>query len=130
MDLGLYIYAGAATAYGFFAALLLFSWRASTQGKLLTIVSLISAVWAILAAMMAVNGVAVVDAYKTFEILRYIVWYAFLLKLFDAALEVGEGYRRFVRWALPVSTGVSLLILLDALTGVSGQPLLAVVGMP
>ena len=128
MNLGLYSYLGAAIAYGFFAIMLLFSWRASLQGKLLTIVIFVSAAWAALAASVAVEGIEQVEAYKTFEVLRYVAWYVFLLKLFDAAMAVGEGYRKFVRWALPVSVGLGGLILLDELTGLSGQPLLALIG--
>jgi len=128
MNLGLYGYIGAAIAYGFFAIMLLFSWRASVQGRLLTIVALISAVWASLAAAMAVEGVDQVDAYRVFETLRYMAWYVFLLKLFTTAMAVGEGYRQFVRWALPVSVGFGCLVLLDELTGLSGQPLLALIG--
>jgi putative PEP-CTERM system histidine kinase len=129
MNNGLYAYLGAAIAYGLFAIMLLFSWRASLQGKLLTAVTLISAIWSILAAAMAVEGnFAQIEAYKTFEILRYIAWFVFLLKLFDAVMMVREGYRKFVRWVLPFSVGLGCLILLDELTGLSGQPLLALIG--
>ena len=89
MNFGLFSYLGAAAAYGFFAILLLFSWRASAQGKLLTIVAFTGAVWAGLAAAMAVEGADQVEAYKAFEVLRYPAWYLFLLKLFDAAREFG-----------------------------------------
>jgi putative PEP-CTERM system histidine kinase len=128
MNFGLYSYLAAAAAWGFFAILLLFSWRASLQGKLLTLVSVISVVWAAVAANLAVTGVDLIEVYKVFEILRYIAWYVFLLKLFDAARMASEGYRRFVRWVLPVSVGFGCLILLDELTGLSGQPLLALIG--
>jgi putative PEP-CTERM system histidine kinase len=43
-------------------------------------------------------------------------------------MTVREGYRTFVHWALPVSVGFGCLILLDELTGLSGQPLLALIG--
>ena len=128
MSFGFYSYLGAALAYGFFAVMLLFSWRASRHGKLLTIVSFISAAWALAAAANAVEGIQQIQAYKTFEVLRYVAWYVFLLKLFDAAMAVGRGYRKFVRWALPVSVGFGGLTLLDELTGLSGQPLLALIG--
>lgn len=128
MNLGLYSYLGATLVYGFFAIMLLFSWRASLQGKLLTIVTFISAAWAALSAAMAVEGTVQIEAYKTFEILRYVAWYVFLMKLFDAAMAFGEGYRKFVNWALPISVGFGCLILLDELTGLSGQPLLALIG--
>jgi len=128
MNWGLYSYLGAATAYGFFTILLLFSWRASLQGKLLTLVTLVSAVWAALAAAVAVNGISQVEAYKVLDTVRYIVWYVFLLKLFDAAISVSSGYRKFVHRALPVSVAFAGLVLLDDLTVLSGNPLLALIG--
>jgi putative PEP-CTERM system histidine kinase len=128
MNFGLYSYLAAALAYGFFGILLVFSWRASLQGKLLAVVIFISAAWAALAASLAVAGTSQIEAYKTLEILRYIAWYAFLLKLFDLARAPEKGYRRFVRWALPVSVGFACLILLDELTGVSNQPVLTLIG--
>ena len=129
MNTGLYAYLGAAIAYGSFAIMLRFSWRASVQGKLLTVVMFISAIWALVAAAMALeSGVAQVETYKILEILRYIAWFIFLLKLFDAAMPVREGYRKFVRWVLPFSVGFACLILLDELSGVSGQPVLALIG--
>ncbi len=60
MNFGLYSYLGAAIAYGFFAVMLLFSWRGSLQGKLLTAMVVISAIWAGLAARIATD-----DGYET-----------------------------------------------------------------
>jgi putative PEP-CTERM system histidine kinase len=129
MNTGLYAYLGAAIAYGSFATMLLFSWRASLQGKLLTVVMFISAIWSVVAAAMAAeSGFAQVETYKILEILRYVAWFIFLLKLFDAATPVREGRRKFVRWVLPFTVGFACLILLDELSGVSGQPLLALIG--
>lgn len=129
MNTGLYAYLGAAIAYGSFATMLLFSWRASLQGKLLTVVMFISAIWSVVAAAMAAeSGFAQVETYKILEILRYVAWFIFLLKLFDTAMPVREGRREFARWVLPFSVGFACLILLDELSGVSGQPLLALIG--
>ena len=128
MNLGFYSYLSATIAYGFFAVLLLFSWRASLQGKLLVVVTFISAVWAALAASIATEGTDLVEAYKAFEILRYIAWYVFLLKLFDTTMALGEGYRKFVSWSLPLSVGFASLILVDELIGLSGQPVLGLIG--
>ena len=122
MNLGLYSYLSAAIAYGFFAVLLLPSWRASLQGKLLFMAVFISAVWAALAASVSTEGTGQIEAYRAFEIVRYIAWYVFLLKLFDSAMTIGEGYRKFVRWALPLSVGFASLVLLDGLFGFSNQP--------
>ncbi|MGD8854489.1 MAG: PEP-CTERM system histidine kinase PrsK, partial [Gammaproteobacteria bacterium] len=49
--------------------------------------------------------------YQAFEVLRYVGWYAFLLKLLEPAAVQGSGYRRFIRWALPVSVGFAGLVL-------------------
>ena len=86
MNLGLSAYLGAAIAYGFFAILLLFSWRGSLQGKLLTVAVVISAIWAGLAANIAADGASDAGTYQVFEILRYIAWYVFLLMLLNPAM--------------------------------------------
>ena len=128
MNLGLYSYAAAMTAYGIFAIMLLFSWRASLQGKLLTIVAFVNTVWAGLAASIAVDVTAQIEIYKAFEVLRYIAWYVFLLKLFERAGARSEGYRKFVSTALPVSVGFGGLVLLDSMTGISGSTVLNLIG--
>ena len=128
MNLGLYTYLGAAIAYGFFALLLLFSWRGSLQGKLLTGTVVISAVWAGLAANIADDGTYLPGAYQAFEVLRYIAWYVFLLKLFDPAAVRGSGYRKFVRQALPLSVGLACLLLANELFALSDQPALGITG--
>ena len=70
MNLGLYSYLGAAIAYGFFALLLLFSWRCSLQGKLLTLTAVSSAVWAILAARIASNATDLGGAYVALSLIH------------------------------------------------------------
>jgi len=126
MNLGLYSYLGAAIAYGFFALLLLFSWRSSLQGKLLTGTVVISAIWAGLAVKHADYGAYQSGAYQVFEVLRYIAWYVFLFKLFDPAVARGGGYQKFVRWALPLSLGFACLLLVNEF--VSDQVVLAITG--
>ncbi len=112
MDLGFYSYVGAAIAYGFFALLLLFGWRRSSlQGRLLTGTIILSAIWAGLAAKVAQNAVIYIEVYQIFEILRYVAWYVFLLNLLSPAAKQGFGYRRFLRWSLPLSTGFAFLLL-------------------
>jgi len=128
MNLGLYSYLSATIAYGFFAVLLLSSWRASLQGKLLFMAAFISAVWAALAASIATEGTGQIEAYKAFEIVRYIAWYVFLLKLFDTAMALGEKQRKFISLALPSSVGFACLILADELIGLSGEPVLGLIG--
>ena len=111
MNVGYYSYLGAAAGFGFLSLLLLFSWRNSKQAKLLTGVAVISAVWAGLAALVA-TGRTISGVYQIFEILRYVAWYAFLLTLLDSAARQSESYRRFMRWALPLSVGFGGLLLL------------------
>ncbi len=111
MNLGLYSYLAAAVAYGFFTLLLLFSWRSSLPGKLLTIVIAISTLWAITAAGVASENSSLLPLHQALEIIRYMAWYVFLLKLFDTAVAQGHGYRQFVNWALPLSLIFAALII-------------------
>lgn len=135
MNLGFYSYLGAAIAYGFFAVLLLFSWRGSQLGKFLTTTVVISVIWAGLAAKIATDGAYQVGAYKAFEILRYIAWYVFLLKLFDPAVAKNSGYRKFVHWALPLSACFACLVLAGEyfvekeLHVIAGHVFLAIIGL-
>lgn len=137
MNLGLYSYLGAAIAYGFFTVLMLFSWRGSLQGKLLTIVIAVSAVWAAMAAKVTTQESNVVMTYQFFEVIRYMAWYVFLLKLFDAASNKGRGYSKFVRMAIPFSLGFAGLLLVGEVfvipevlsLGVTGHVLLALIGL-
>ncbi len=139
MNLGLYSYLGAGLAYGFFAVLLLFSWRESLQGKLIFIAMLVSACWAVIASQIALHKEPYLLSYQIFEILRYIAWYVFLFKLFDVALSGDashhaqkQGYRKFVRWALPLSVGFAALLLLNeflvATVALPGQFVFGIVG--
>ena len=128
MNFGLYSYLGAAIAYSLLALLLLFSYRGSLQGKLFNGAVVISAIWAGLAAILAADGVKQAGAYQAFEVLRYIAWYVFLFKLFDPAAVEGVGYRRFVRWALPLSVGFAGLLLINELFAVSDRLALGLTG--
>jgi len=128
MNFGLYSYLGAAIAYSLLALLLLFSYRGSLQGKLFNGAVVISAIWAGLAALFAADGVKQAGAYQAFEVLRYIAWYVFLFKLFDPAAVEGVGYRRFVRWALPLSVGFAGLLLINELFAVSDRLALGLTG--
>jgi len=90
MNIGLYGYLAAASAYGFFSFLLMFSWRQSLQAKLLVGVMLCSALWALASAKLVVGdgGQLSWAFYYVFETARYIVWYVFLLKLFAPQKEL------------------------------------------
>lgn len=137
MNLGFYSYLVAVIAYGFFTVLMLFSWKGSVQGKLLTIVIAVSTIWAALAAEIATRGVDHIAAYQVFEVLRYIAWYVFLLKLFDAAVNQGGSYKKFVARAIPLSVGFAGLILISEIfvlpgflvLGVAGHVVMALIGL-
>jgi putative PEP-CTERM system histidine kinase len=136
MNLGFYSYLGASLAYGFFAFLLFFSWRESLQGKLLFISMFINACWALTAVNISLHHESYLLAYQSFEIIRYLAWYVFLLKLFEVALsgvkQQSNSYKKFIRWALPVSAGLAALLLLnEVLAGIyslSGQYVLGITG--
>lgn len=119
MNLGFYSYLGASFAYGFFALLLLFSWRESLQGKLLFISMFISTCWALIAVQISLHHESFLLAYHSAEVIRYIAWYVFLLKLFDVALsdvkQPNISFQKFIRWALPISVGFALLLLFNEL---------------
>lgn len=119
MNLALYSYLAAALAYSFFCVLLLFSWRESLQARLIVIVMFVSACWALFAAQVTRHHESYLLLYQVFEILRYIAWYAFLLKLFDLVASgvrpshpsQKHSYQKFVDWVLPLSIGFALLLL-------------------
>ncbi|MDH5611243.1 MAG: PEP-CTERM system histidine kinase PrsK [Gammaproteobacteria bacterium] len=135
--MGLYSYLGAAIAYGFFTLLLFFSWRGSLQGKLLTIVITISTIWAVLAVEIAIENTDQVQIYQVFEVMRYMAWYIFLLKLFDVAVSHGSGYQRFIRWALPLSVCFAVLVMLSetyvepglSVLSITGHVIMALIGL-
>ena len=144
MDLGFYGYLAAAIAYGFFTVLLLFSWRESLQGKLLFIAVASSAIWSVLAVKISLHDESYLLLYQAFEIVRYIAWYVFLLKLFDVAssdVEQASSFQRFSRKALLISVGFASLFLINELlanvfslpgqfvVGIIGNVLLALVGL-
>lgn len=111
MDAGVYSYLSAALGFGFLTVLLLISWRSSVQGRLLTFAILSSAVWAALAATVAASGNTGTGAYQALEVLRSVAWFVFLLKLLEPAAGRNPAYRRFLRWALPLSVGFGVLLL-------------------
>ncbi len=144
MNLGFYGYLAAAIAYGFFSILLLFSWRESLQGKLLFITVVISTIWSVTAVKISLHDESYLLLYQVFEIVRYIAWYVFLLKLFDVASPDAErtsSFQRFSHKALFLSVGLASLFLINELLakvfslpgqfvlGITGNVLLALVGL-
>jgi len=150
MNVGFYSYFGAGLIYSFFAVLLLSSLRESLQGKLLFITIFVSACWAFLAAEISLHNESYLVFYQSFEVLRYIVWYIFLFKLFDVALSSSEpsecgkqqnSYKKFTQWALPLSVGFATLLLINEMLagifsvpgqfviGIAGSVVLALIGL-
>jgi putative PEP-CTERM system histidine kinase len=112
--IGYYSYLSAAVGFAFLTVLLLFSWRSSVQGKLLTLVSGTTAVWALVAANVSREDLFMQQdmLYQFLEVLRYLAWYVFLLKLLAPAASSHGGYRGYLRRALPLSSGFVVLVLL------------------
>jgi len=112
MTLGFFSYLSASIAFGLFAVLLLTSWRGGLHGVLLAAVAVTSALWAAVASQVVTGSVLQAGAYQVLEVLRYIVWYVFLIKLFDSPAGKNPGYRRFQRRALWLSVGLGGFMLL------------------
>ena len=145
MNLGFYSYLGATVAYAFFAILLLFSWRESLQGKLLFVAILTSACWSFTAIKISQHDDSYLLFYQILEVARYLTWYLFLLKLFDTAVSGGDlrsnSYQKFSRWALPVSVGFAVILILNEVSarvfslpgqfviGITGNVILALAGL-
>jgi len=116
MNIGLYSYIGASIAYAVFTVLMLFSWRSSLQGKLLFVAMLVSTLWAMTAVRISLHDESFFLMYRCGEVLRYVAWYVFLFKLFDAAGSepgVVAGYRRFTKIALPASLLFAALLIIN-----------------
>ncbi|MGB5715686.1 MAG: XrtA/PEP-CTERM system histidine kinase PrsK [Gammaproteobacteria bacterium] len=112
--IGYYSYLSAAAGFVFLTVLLLFSWRSSVQGRLLTIVTAVTAIWAGVAAGVTQEDLYLQQdsLYQFMEVLRYLAWYIFLLKLLEPAARNNSGYRGYLGWALPLSSGFVMLVLL------------------
>ena len=64
---------------------------------------------------MAGQGSEPAGLYLTFEVLRYVAWYLFLLKLFEPAAQQLAGFRFLRRWGLLLCTGFAALLLVSEL---------------
>ena len=111
MNLGYLSYFSALLGFGFLSVLQLFSWRSNLQGRLLLLVVVTTAVWAGVAAGVATAVDQQTSLYLVFEILRYIAWYVFLMKLFEPAASQLAGYRFLRRWGLLLCIGVAVLLM-------------------
>ena len=114
--IGYYSYLSAALGFAFLTVLLLFSWRSSVPGKLLTMVSAVTAIWAGVAVSVTQESLYLQQdsIYQFMEVLRYLAWYVFLLKLLEPAARSNGSYRGYLRWALPLSSGFVVLVLLGS----------------
>jgi len=136
MNIGLYSYLGSAIAYSAFALLLMFSWRKSLQGKLLVIVAAINVLWSVTAIQISLHDESYLLTYQLFEILRYTAWYFFLIKLFanssEGVEQPGSSYIRFKRWALPLSIGATVFLMMNVVlagyVSIAGQFVLGIAG--
>jgi len=111
---GYFSYLSAAAGFGFLSVLLLFSWRSSTPGKLLTIVAVVTTVWAVSASQLDPKSLMQSQGwlYPLMGALRYLAWFVFLLYLLKPVARNNSGYRRYLDRALPLSSGFVLLVLL------------------
>lgn len=108
--IGYYSYMSAALGFGFLAVLLLFSGRGSVQGRMLTVVVICSTIWALSAMSLALDDRNQLGDYQVLEVLRYIAWFVFLLKVFEPAAERVVGHRFLRRRALVLFIGLALLV--------------------
>ncbi len=137
MTLGIYSYLTAAAAYGVFTLLMLLSLSKSTQGRLLVAVALGSVVWAVMASYVSAQKNDFTQYYQVSEVFRYILWYVFLLKLFDTPATAGSSYQAFVQKALPLTVTLAAVLLCGELFfasfplsyEITGHLLLALIGL-
>jgi len=123
MDPGLISYLSAAVAFALLAVLLLTSWRGGVRGGLLALTVLVNAIWAAFASQVNGDVSLAKDGYEILEIVRYLVWYLFLLKLLDAATQADSSYARFQRRSLflALSYGCLLMLLQLGYPALSGK---------
>lgn len=107
-----YGYLGAALGYGFLAVLLLFSWRSGIQGRLLTAAVICTAIWSLLAMAVDADDPYLPGGYQVFEVLRYLCWYLFLLKLLEPAIRQHAGHALLRRRAHILFVGFGLCVVL------------------
>lgn len=110
MNIGFISYLVSALAFGFFAVLLVFSWRSKPQGKALIVVMMVQAIWSGLAALFAL-GIDWIGAYHAFESLRYLAWYAFFASLLALAPAQDKGDSWLLKRALTASVIFAALVL-------------------
>jgi putative PEP-CTERM system histidine kinase len=137
IPIGTLSYAAAAAAFLFLSLLLMTSWRGRVQGILLGVASLETAAWAGLLAYLAARPDTTTLSAGILEILRSIVWFAFLMVLLGYSRKAVRPLRLaavgiavfcvVVLAATLYSGGVSATQL--EMFGILGRLVLAVIGM-
>ena len=95
MNIGFYSYLGAAMAYGFFSVLLLFSWGASFQGRLLVLSMMVCAIWAAVSVQFSLDAIQYLNLYQSVEILRFAALLSFLLMLSIKSIASSVRHRNY-----------------------------------
>ncbi len=115
MNIGYYSHLSAALVFIMFTVLLLFTSFNSRQGKILSVVMMIHAVWALLAVNIARGDLNQFGAYHVFETIRYIAWYSFFYILLTPLPGQTATGSAVLRRALVASIGFGLFFLLGEL---------------
>lgn len=121
MDIGITSYSVAAGFFAVLAAMLLTGWRGRLHGALLVIATGVSACWAASAAYVAWpgHGAAGSEIYRALEVIRSIIWFAFLFQLLAPLKRSQAGQQGVLRYAAPLVLAFSAAVLLiDVLPGV------------
>ena len=112
-------YGIAAAAFLILTVLLLASWRGRLQGGLLVAASAVTAIWAAVTAVLQLGVAAVAVPAALMEVLRGLIWIAFLLKLLNLATGWGGLFSGRLRW-----WAVGMALLGAALVGLVFTPLM------
>ncbi len=116
-EFGVLGYSAAAFAFLLFTALLSTSWRGKTQGGMLLLAVVVTAVWAAILALQAAYQVVPVALVWAVEALRALVWLVFLVRLLlppDREQNRYAGHLRLV-WRAVLLLGLFLMIPFDDL---------------
>lgn len=119
-QIGLFSYSTAAIFFAGLCILLLTSWRGRLQGILLVIAVSVTALWAAIAAYLASEGThpAILQKFYYFlESARYLVWYAFLLKLLQPLLSEQEEKNKTIRFFEIVVYGLCVFAIINPFLG-------------
>jgi putative PEP-CTERM system histidine kinase len=105
-------YGATAVLYALLALLLLVGWRERFQGLAWLISVTASAIWAVLAALHAMDGRVSVELVWAAEVVRNLLWTWFLLRLLQPLAEGNALYSRVLGYVRLGSLVLGLLLLL------------------